>query len=82
MFLFPGLGRTDLGGMTYPAFHAQLFQKFQEPLHSPGGFDAHHHRRFQSRVELSHGISFVAQCLLGDLAGLGVHHGYCLLSCV
>jgi hypothetical protein len=34
------------------------------------------------RIKLSYGISFVPQCLLRDLAGLGVHHGYGLLSCV
>jgi hypothetical protein len=67
---------------NYPTFDSQLFQHFQEPLHRSGGFDAHHHRTFQGRVKLSHRISFVAKCLLGELAGLGVHHGYRLLSCV
>src|ERR1700722_15815191 len=30
----------------------------------------------------SYCIPFVAKCLLGELAGFGVHHGYGLLSCV
>src|SRR5271157_6475568 len=82
MLLFPGLGRSDLGRMTYPTLDAQLVQQFQKLLHRPGGFDAHHHRTFQGRVKLSYGTSFMAKCLLGELAGFGVHHGYGLLPCV
>ena len=72
MFLFPGFGRTNLGRMSHPTFDAQLFQQFQEPLHRTGGFDAYHYRTFQGRAKLSYGISFMAKCLLGELAGLGV----------
>ena len=31
---------------------------------------------------ISYGIAFVAECLLAELASLGVHHGYSLLSCM
>jgi hypothetical protein len=44
--------------MTHPALDPQLFQQFQEPLHRPGSFDAHH-RTLQSRVKFSYCIPFV-----------------------
>ena len=34
------------------------------------------------RCMFSHLVPFVGKCLLGELAGFRVHHGYGLLSCV
>jgi hypothetical protein len=82
MFLFPGLGRTDLGRMSYPALDPQFFQQFQKPLHGSGCFDAHHHGTFQGSAKLSYLIPFVEQFLFGELARFRVHHGNRLLLCV
>jgi len=71
--------------MSHPTFDLHPFQQFQEP-HRAAGFDPHYHGTFQGRIKRSYGIAFVANCLLGKLAGFAVHHGYGygygLLSCV
>jgi hypothetical protein len=54
----------------------------KRPLHRAGGFDAHYHPTFYACVKLAYYTPFVAKCLLCELAGFVVHHGYGLLSCM
>src|SRR6202158_4782850 len=80
MLLLSRFLRSDLRRMSYPTLDTHLFQQFQEPLHRAGGFDSHQHWTFQGCVKRSYCIPFVAKCLLGELAGFAVHHGYGFLS--
>jgi len=59
MLLFSRFLGSDLGRMSYPILHPQLFQQFQKPLHRSGGFDADHHWTFQGRIKLTYCIPFL-----------------------
>jgi hypothetical protein len=82
MFLFAGLGGTDLGRMPHSALDAQLFQQLQEPLHRAAGFHADHHWTFQRGVKLSYRIPLVPKPLLHKFTSFAIHHGYALLPCM
>src|SRR6516162_1412910 len=82
MFLFPGLGRPNLCGMTDAILDSQLIQQLQEPLHRTGGFDLDHDQPFQGRIKFSYSLSFVVNYLFNQFAGFGVQHGNALLLCV
>src|SRR6202158_5873779 len=59
MFLFPGLGASNLGGRTDQTFDSQLFHEVHKP-HRSRGFDAHTHRACKLGIKLPH---VVASCV-------------------
>src|SRR6516162_10126308 len=67
MFLFPGLGRPNLCGMTDAILDSQLIQQLQEPLHRTGGFDLDHDQPFQGRIKFSYSLSFVVNYLFQSI---------------
>jgi hypothetical protein len=70
-FLSLGFSPDVPHGIGFPTLPAIL-----ETTASADGFDSHDHWTFQGCVKPSYCIPCVAKCLLGELAGFGVHHGY------
>ena len=82
MFLLAGFRRTNLSGVSHPAFDSQLRQQIQKPLHGSNGFDAHQHRARKFGIKIPHLVAFVHQRAIHHFSGLGIEHRQGLLASV